>query len=245
LNDFPTEALRILEKARGENIPLRLVGALAFHYHCPNYMGVRESLSRKFTDIDFISYSQLLKKVRKLFTDLGYKEDFYLSRLYSNRLLFEKEGHIDVFFDKLTFCHVVPLTDRLEIDDKTIPLAELLLTKMQIVELNRKDVIDSVVLIAEHDIGESDRETINSKRIAHLLSNEWGFYHTVTSNLKRLKNETSMLQEFLGQDGEDMVNRKIDELLDAIEKEPKSSTWKIRAKIGTRKKWYKTVEEIG
>ena len=39
----------------------------------------------------------------------------------------------------------------------TLPLAELLLSKLQVVKINRKDVLDALVLLAEHPLGPGRR----------------------------------------------------------------------------------------
>ncbi|NIR86096.1 hypothetical protein GWO13_00380, partial [Candidatus Bathyarchaeota archaeon] len=125
----------------------------------------------------------------------------------------------------------------------TVSLADLFLGKMQIVKINLKDIKDTVVLLREHGIGESDHETLNSKYIAKLLSKDWGFYYTVTTNLRETKERLLTLKALNKNDASD-VRAKIDKLLEIIDSEPKSMGWKMRAKIGTKKKWYEEVEEV-
>jgi hypothetical protein len=151
---------------------------------------------------------------------------------------------IDVFFDQLNMCHKIDFRNRLEIDFPTMPLAELMLEKMQIVEFTEKDAKDSIMLLREHNVGDKDSETINQGYIARLLSKDWGFYYTVTTNLKKMRD--SFVDEFgkdhlSTEDGED-VKKKIDLLLARIEEEPKEMRWKMRARIGTKKLWYQEVE---
>jgi len=151
--------------------------------------------------------------------------------------------HVDVFFDKLEMCHTIDFKDQLEVDYPTISLANLLLEKMQIVQLNEKDVIDTVVLLREHDVGEGDVETVNVKYISRLFSKDWGFYYTVTTNLKRIKDE--FLPSYnLPDEDKTTVKDKIDILLERVQEEPKSLGWKMRAKVGAKKKWYRDVEEL-
>jgi hypothetical protein len=106
----------------------------------------------------------------------------------------------------------------------------------------QKDLKDCLVLIRSHDVGETDEETINAKYIAKLLSNDWGFYYTATTNLKKVKDSLGNYPA-LTKDDKEPVKKRIDKLIDYIEKEPKSVRWKFRAKIGTRTKWYNEVEE--
>ncbi|MGC8567566.1 MAG: hypothetical protein ACP5M8_08000 [Caldisphaera sp.] len=247
--NFTEEAIKIVDEAKKRGIILRVLGAVAFRIHCPNYGYIQEKLGRFFTDVDFVSYSQFKNKIRELFIELGYNfnplEEKVLSAEFGiNRFLFlDKEGkHIDIFFDKLVFSHTIPLKGRLEKDYPTMPLAELLLEKMQIIQINKKDVIDSVMLLREHQIGDTDHETINGNYIAKLTSDDWGLWKTVTSNLEKTKN---LLQTFeLDNDDKEDVSKKIELLLDIINKQPKSAKWKMRALVGEKKKWYNDVEEM-
>lgn len=122
----------------------------------------------------------------------------------------------------------------MEVDEPTVPLAELLLEKMQIVKLNEKDVIDTIMLLREHEVEESDNETINVARIAHLTSHDWGLWKTMTTNLERVRQITPNLEKLTDEDKAD-VNSKIGSLLVRIETEPKTTGWKMRARIGEKK----------
>ena len=95
--------------------------------------------------------------------------------------------HVDVFYEKLDFCHVIRWEDRLEVDHPSIPLAEMLLEKMQIVQINEKDVIDTIMLLLEHPLGDIDKETINIKRVAELCASDWGLWRTTTMNLDKVR----------------------------------------------------------
>jgi hypothetical protein len=149
--------------------------------------------------------------------------------------------HVDVFFDTLEMSHTVDFKTRLEVDYPTISLADLLLEKMQIHHINEKDIKDAVVLIRAHSIGDSDKECINQSYIARLLSNDWGFYHTVILNLNKTK---LLLSDYaIPQEDKADVTAKIDKLISRIEEEPKSMWFNMRAKIGEKKKWYNDVDE--
>jgi hypothetical protein len=140
-------------------------------------------------------------------------------------------------------CHDIDFKGRLELDHPTIPLAEMLLEKLQIVQINEKDVKDVIILLREHEIGDKDEETINAKYIAKLLADDWGFYYTVTTNLNKIKNLLDDYNELVENDKK-LVESRIDNLLNIVEQKPKSLGWKMRAKIGTKKQWYRVVEEI-
>ncbi len=140
-------------------------------------------------------------------------------------------------------CHEINLVGRLEKEDITIPLAELLLEKMQIVQINEKDVIDTIMLLREHPIGDDDHETINTKIITNTLCSDWGWWRTVTMNLKVVEERMNLYSD-LTDDDRKVVGKRIKELLDRIEAAPKSLKWKTRAMIGDKMKWYKDVEEL-
>jgi len=140
-------------------------------------------------------------------------------------------------------CHKIDFRGRLEVDFPTIPPAELLLEKMQIVKLNEKDLKDSIVLIREHDVGPEDKEAINYDRISEVMSKNWGFYYTFTGNMNKLRNSLSRF-DALSQEDRDDITTKIDKMLEQVEERPKSMSWKMRARTGARMKWYRDVEEV-
>ncbi|MDR3577360.1 MAG: hypothetical protein P4L50_26155 [Anaerolineaceae bacterium] len=248
--EFFVERTRILDAlSRDENkhMVMRLIGALAFRTHCPEYGYIQDALGRVFTDIDFATYTRYVKDVSRLLPEMGYEEDKIVTQLFGEgRMIFHdpKFGrHIDIFIDRLDFCHVLPLANRLEADKLTLPLAELLLEKMQIVQLNEKDLIDTIMLLREHPIGESDDETINANLISRLLGNDWGYWRTVTGNLDKVNTLMDKYSQLTDEDKK-VVRERIKELKDHIDATPKTMRWKVRGSIGERVKWYKDVEEL-
>jgi len=250
LEDFYTERSRILNAlAQDENkhIIMRLIGALAFRTHCQTYGYIQDKLGRKFTDFDFVAYPRYVKDIRRVLTGLGYEEDKQVTQLFGDRrMLFRDpafERHIDIFINVLDFCHPINFVGRLEAEELTVPLAELILEKMQIVQINEKDLIDTVMLLREHPIGDTDKETINAVVIGRLLGSDWGFWRTFTGNLK-LVDEKLAQYEGLSKEDRQVVHDRIKELQDRIEAQPKTLGWKARSRIGERVKWYKDVEEL-
>ena len=250
VEDFYEERTRILNAlAQDENkhVMMRLIGALAFRTHCPQYGYIQDKLGRKFTDFDFASYPRFVRDIRRVLTELGYEEDKQVTQLFGDRRMVFHDPvfgrHTDVFFNTLDFCHPVNFAGRLEAEEFTLPLAELLLEKMQIVQINEKDLIDSIMLLREHPIGDQDHETVNAVVITRTLGNDWGFWRTVTGNLKVL-DETLDHYDGLSQEDRRIVRARIKELEARIESQPKSLIWKARARIGERVKWYKDVEEL-
>jgi hypothetical protein len=245
--EFEAEAERLMVLARERGAVLRLLGAVAFARRCPNHAYLRERLGRHYTDIDFAAYGREAPRIRELLREAGYQED---PQVYvdseGSRIVAEHHGigmHLDVFLDKLEFSHTVPWKGRLEIDADTIPLAELLLQKMQIVQINEKDLIDTIMLLLEYPLGDSDDATINIGRIAELCAKDWGWWRTLTMNLGKVRQMAEHYEQ-LTDDETRRVSEQVQATLDRIDAEPKSMSWKLRAKIGDRKKWYRDVGEL-
>jgi len=244
---FENEVQRIVQAGNQSGVTLRLLGSLAFQIHCPKYGYLQEKMGRAYTDIDFAGYSRETKAVRALLEQLGYSEErevFVVSE--GSRAIFENgraNMHVDVFYEKLDFCHPIPWAGRLEVDSPTIPLAEMVLEKMQIVKINEKDVIDTIMLLLEHDLGDGDQETINIARIELMCSDDWGLWRTVTMNLEKVK---LLAQGYAAlEDGDKArVTRQVDEALGRIEVAPKTMGWRLRSRVGDRVKWYKDVDEV-
>jgi hypothetical protein len=237
----------LLALAREEGTTLRLLGAVAFARRCPNHAYLREKLGRRYTDIDFAAYGREAPEIRAMLGRAGYVED---SAVYVNsegsRLVAEHPGigmHIDVFLDKLEFCHTVLWKGRLEIDPETIPLAELLLQKMQIVEINEKDLIDTITLLLEFPLGDADDDTINIGRIAAICAKDWGWWRTLTMNLDKVRQMAEHYEQLTDEETR-RVSDQVRAALERLEAEPKSMSWRLRARVGDRKKWYRDVGEL-
>jgi hypothetical protein len=240
------EAVKLAENAEDSKIILRMLGATAIRLHCPRNQKLFETLDRKITDIDFAAYGKQKSAITKFISEHGYQQPQHLTiGAFVDREIFEGTNgkHIDVFFDKLEFCHTISFSRRLENDRPTVPLSELLLEKMQIVQINEKDLKDTTVMLLEHDIGNGDNDIVNSEIVTKALATDWGFYYTVTVNLGKVKNYVEKFAR-LGQEEIGLVEARINKLLELVEREPKSMGWKMRAKVGTKKKWYRDVEEV-
>jgi len=243
---FINDALKVIELANENGIILRIMGAIAIRLHSPKFRHLYKSMERPLTDIDFMTYSKSLHLLKKFFLGLGFIPNESIIRTYWDKrhIYYDKKGRtIDVFIDKLEMCHTINFKGRLELDYPTITLSDLLLSKIQIVQINEKDVKDVIVMLLEHDVGESEYDVINKSYIARILSDDWGFYYTATTNLRKIRNFLDKYSIITNEDREDL-SAKISKLLIAIENQPKSIRWKMRAKIGTSKKWYTDVGEV-
>jgi len=244
---FESELKRILKASDDSGILLRVIGSLAFQMHCPRYGYLQAAMGRAYTDIDFGAYRKQTKEIQELMTSLGYKENrevFIVSE--GERAIYDKPEvglHVDIFYEKLDFCHAIYWKDRLEVDSPTIPLAELLLEKMQIVQINEKDVIDTIMLLLEHPLGDVDDETINIKRVAMLCANDWGLWRTTTMNLEKVRLLAQGYDQLTAAQKEN-IGAQVKTAMTRLENEPKSLAWRLRARVGDRVKWYKDVDEV-
>lgn len=241
------EGERLVSEATKRNLHLRLLGAIAFQAHCPKFNFLTPRLNRVLSDVDFAAYRKESRQISAMMKELGYEEQSIVSlawgdkrTIWDNRL---NGMHVDIFFDKLEMNHDVSFQDRLNIDPLTISLVDMLLEKMQIVHINEKDIVDTTMLLREHEVGEASPETIDAHYIAKLLSSDWGFYHTCTTNLKKVREKLPAYRELSEEDRAD-VTAKIDKLLKIIDDEPKTMSWKMRARVGASRKWYRDVEEV-
>lgn len=246
--EFVKEAKRIVDYARDEGVVLRVMGGLGIHMHSREFDELWRKLGRLgrkvFTDIDLATYGSSREKILDILKGLNYeiwKQSmyFYGGKRY---IFFGRIPMVEIFFDSLEMNHKINFKGRLEKDEYTLPLAELLMSKLQIVKINEKDIKDTIVLIRAHDIGDNDKDVINGKHIARLLSKDWGFYYTFTVNLKKV---LDILPSYSSLSSKDIsiVEERVNKLFDIIEKEPKTISWKIRARIGPSKKWYNEVDE--
>ena len=245
--EYVKKGLEIVDSAKKRNIELRLLGCCAVKIHCPKWRKFHEEvMDRHATDIDFVALSKDRSRIRELLGKLGCNAMKVMMPLERRDIFKDKDGvKIDVFFDKLEMCHVIDFRKRLKIDYPTISLADLILEKTQIVRINEKDIKDVIILLREHEVGNNDNESVNSKYIAKLLAKDWGFYYTVTRNLKLVRDQfLDKWKNILSKEDREDVSTKINKLLDEIEREPKSMGWKIRASVGPKKKWYRDVEEV-
>jgi len=246
VEEFLSQALLILDKAEAAGIHLRLLGSIAFRIHCPKNVQLLDQMQRELTDIDYVGLSLERKKYQSFMLALGYEVDKgLLVATEGSRFFFNNPQTglgVDIFVDKLEFCHTVWLKDRLDLDKPTITLVDLLMEKMQIVEINLKDLKDTAILLLEHELGKGDRDKIDVKYLTKIMSEDWGFYYTLSTNLGKCRqflNESHILSD--SQKTE--VERRIEAIIDAIENSPKSMRWKMRAKIGTKMPWYQKVAE--
>jgi len=255
------EALRIVDEAKKRGIVLRLMGGIAVIIHTDDSslytrLTTPGSDGGKSRDIDMVTYSSQSSKVDKLFNDLSYNSDKLVMAYFGeNRFMYHHPKdiyYVDVFFEKLHFSHDMNLGSkkgrgRLELDYPTLTLADLILGKLQIHEINEKDIRDLIILIKGHSLSDDDvEESINLERIASVLSNDWGFWYDAESNLNKVLKSTEKyrIEGLLSEEEFDDLSTKVQKISIYINKIPKSKDWLKRAKEGSSKKWWNDVEEL-
>ncbi len=241
--DIVKEAQRIIDEAERSQITLRLFGGLAVRFHSPS--ATHRSLSRKYADIDFMGLKKQARSMKKLFIGLGYTPRDIFNALHGDtRLIFndiENGRRIDIFLDVFEMCHKLDFKDRLLIDKYTIPLADLLATKLQVVEITEREYRDIISLINDHEITETETpDAINGQYLAKLCGDDWGMYKTFMINLENIS--AALAQYQLDKDVEKTVRKRIEDLKTRIDNAPKGTRWKLRSKIGEKKQWYELPE---
>jgi hypothetical protein len=261
------EAVAIVGAAAAQDVTLRVVGSAGIRLHCAAPGPVMDRIGRQAKDIDFIVPQRHRKAMRRLLEGRGYLVDRdLLVAMEGRRYSFEHPHRgigIDVFVERLDFCHTIEVAGRLHRHPVTVGLEELLLQKIQIVQMTTTDLMDAAVLLATHEVagprdeghaaepgsagagrdaGADSAEVIDAGYIAGLLARDWGFHHTATGNLDRLRRPAGAGID-LGEQDMARIRSGAGWLLDRIEAMPKSLAWRMRGRIGERKQWWQDVDE--
>jgi hypothetical protein len=235
-------ALQVVDAARTAGGEARLIGGIAIAVRCPSARSGRP-LNRTYSDVDLVTTTRDSPVLARCLRDLGYVPADQFNALHGRtRLMFDDPHglHADVFVDQFAMCHRLDFTGGFEPGATTVSLAELLLTKLQVAELNEKDVSDTAALFLDHELGTGEDE-IDGEVVAKVLSSDWGWWRTVSENLHAIPDHLSALP--LSEDEANRVTRRLSGLLDLVERAPKSLRWRMRAKVGDRAAWREEPEE--
>jgi len=243
IDDINEETKRILDLAAERKITLRLVGGLAIRFHCPS--AENGPLTRRYVDVDLVGHAKQSKQIKALFLDLGYTPRERFNAMHGDtRLIFndlEHQRRVDIFLDVFKMCHQFNFKDRLEIEPYTLSLADLVATKLQVVQMTEREYKDLICLLMDHDVGTKDlSETINGMHLAKLASDDWGIYMTFKQTIHSL---LSALEGYgLSTEQQQLVKDRAQLILTMIEGAPKSMGWKLRARVGEKVPWYELPE---
>jgi hypothetical protein len=263
-DEFVKESIAIVERAQSRGVCLRILGSLATYIRARNAGcgDLLKSLGRfgegmpLFTDLDLAAYGKQRGAIDKIFRELAFEPDRLVNGMFGHRRLIyyhpQRKYHVDVFLNKLEFSHDVefgekPGEGRLDVDYPTISPADIVLEKLQIHQINRKDLIDLVMLFLVHDVqGQFGKDSIDGAYIGRILSREWGFWYDATTNLEKMRGLLQTLEKEgkLSRLQSQIVEDRLEKLLDYVRNTPKERGWEKRAKTGTKKAWYREVEEV-
>ena len=245
LPDILDEMNRLIEAARERSLLMRALGGLAVRVRSGNF---QTFFTRDYHDLDFVIPEGDRRKVEPFFQEMGYEANRQFNVLNgSKRQIYldpNSERHVDIFIGTFEMCHKLPMNERLHLDPVTVPLAELLLSKSQIVELNRKDALDIASILLFNETGNDDKGKVNLDHIAKLCGQDWGLYKTTSINLKKVEDVIGDETLNLTEAERGLIRKRLSEIQRTFETMPKSLAWQMRDKVGTRVRWYEEVEEV-
>jgi hypothetical protein len=243
------EARHLTDEAQKKGLVLRVMGPIALHFYFPEHTDLYRRMERLgervFTDIDYAAYGKHRGNLVPFFESQHYELEKRAAMISGGeRHIFFSANipMIDVFYDKLNYNHPIDYRGRLEIHPYCVSLTDLLLQKLQIVQINDKDLKDAMLLLLAAKIGDEDKDMINAKYVAKIMSNDWGFYYTATMNLKKVKDAVDGVKA-LTEENRTSIRAQADLIIKYIEEAPKSFGWKMRANTGTKKIWYNEVQD--
>ena len=234
----------VVASAAARSIPVRLLGGVAIWIR--GSAAARAALGRQYPDIDLVAHKRQSRPLRALLEETGLEPERVFNATHgARRLLYHGPGgwHVDVFLDIFEMSHTLDLGARLEAEPETLAAAELLLTKLQIAEINAKDLSDVAMLLWDHRPADGDGPgQLNLTRLAALCAADWGLYTTVTQNLGAC---SDLLGDLVtGAPDRDRIASRIVAIDAALRAAPKTMSWQLRAKVGRRKRWYQVPEEV-
>jgi hypothetical protein len=246
VSDIAEEARRVLDGSRAHNVSARLIGGLAVALH--QHVATPPALERAYADIDIVIGRKEGRPAKTALVELGYVPNDGFNALHGDRrLLFydtENGRQLDVFVGSFSMCHTLDLSGRLTMLPDTLSIADLLLTKLQIVEVNHKDLVDAAQLLRNHQLSREDEaglDELSLDRLCAVTSTDWGWYTTFNDNLAKL---ARFAQDTLAEPDHHPVIERANAVQQAIGQAPKSLRWKARAKLGRRSPWYELPEEV-
>jgi hypothetical protein len=240
--DAVDEGRRLGGAALAAGVALKLTGGVAVALRCPSARAA--PLRRDYADVDVVGRARDSAAITTLLEEQGYEADTAFNAVHgSSRMYFwdaVNERQLDVFLDQVEMCHRIDLRSRLDADEATLTLADLLLMKLQIVETNQKDYLDILALLVDQPFSSKDSAGVDLAYLAALAADDWGLWKTTTTVAERAAEYAAGLADF---EKTDHVRAQVNRYLHALEEAPKSRRWKLRDRIGERRRWYELPEE--
>ena len=236
----PLEAAKqIILESEKQGVPLRLLGGLAFKVMCVS--ATHPPFARGNGDIDIYGLRQDSSAIMKIMVTLGYKpREVFNSLSMGKRLIYHdlsNRRRVDIFLDEFEMCHKFNFKDRISIGKLTLQMTDLVMTKLQVVEMTEKEYMDLMAAFRDFEVTH-DEIGINADRIADFCSKDWGIYRTFTRSLRLVKEAAFALKDA----NTEVIVPRISALVEAIEHRPKTFAWKVRAAVGERARWYELPE---
>jgi hypothetical protein len=235
------EAHRIAEEADKKKVKVKLLGGAGVHVHSPS--SSHPPLKRRYGDLDYAIPSRERRAVLELFPSLGYEANERFNVMQGDRRLYFYDAHngrqVDVFIDVFRMSHAIDLRGRLDHDGPAASPSDLLLSKLQIYEVNRKDLVDTIALLLDHTVDTTkDDDSIDAGYIASVAADDWGLHRTLQVNTERLRGVLDEIDV-----DRDLVSSRLDQLWAVIDDRAKPLKWRLRAQVGDRVRWYELPEE--
>lgn len=239
------EGARLVGAADAAGVPLRLFGGVAIWHR--SSAATRAALGRDYGDLDFVAHRRGSRDLRDLLEANGYVPEKTFNAAHgAARLLYHAPDgafHIDVFLDQFEMSHRLDFSERLGVEPLTLPAADLLLAKLQVAEINAKDLSDTAMLLLNHELAEDDGPGhIGIARLHETCGADWGLFTTAQDNLDQL--DTIVPALGLDEDQAARVRSRTGDLRGQLEAAPKTRAWRLRARVGRRKRWYEVPEEV-
>ena len=233
-------ALGVVQAAGERKLPLRILGDTAIRLRCPT--AERFPPSEDDEIIELIARGRQSGEVESLLKELGCSPDSRFNTLHGSERLRFVDGQaklpIEVFLNAFEAFHRLELADRLAEDDITLPLADLLLLQLQVVEFSPQDQKRILALLADHDLGPG-RGRLDPARVVEVCADDWGWTKTVTMNLEKA---IAAAPASLSAEAAKQVEGRARRLIQMIDEAPKSLGWNVRARLGERRPWYNVPE---
>lgn len=246
LADGVAEAVRVVDALQQQGLVVRLLGGVAVRLRCSH--ATHRALNRAYADLDFVAYKKQARQVRDALIEQGYVADRRFNALHGERrLLFFDEARnrqIDIFLGTFEMCHKLTLEPRLTQHTQTLSPADLLLTKLQIVQLNAKDIQDTLAILLDfvpQTATTQPGDELDVRWIARLCAQDWGWFTTVNDNLDKIAQQATLYVE---DDESALVAQRVAQIKETLEQEPKSASWRVRALVGRKMLWYELPEEV-
>ena len=229
--------------AEEQGVHLRLLGGIAVKAACPSAADI--ALPPDGLDLDLAVYGRQRRELDEVLEGVGYEPHRRFNALYGHRRLKYSESELgltlDVFVDTFHMCHQLPFANRLELHDETLPLADLLLSKLQIVQMGEKDLRDIYAILYDYELGTgSEANKVDTDFITSICGDDWGWYKTVTLNIEK---SIDLAHDFLPDQQTEVYVSRAGQLREIVESAPKSLRWQARARIGEARRWYDLPEE--